>query len=289
MKQPRGMILVFVFILISLFFTFQNCEKGVAVRLESTSQVPIVTDLDDEDGNGPKPPITDNPILPVDELIEKCEKALLNGSLKKMTVDISFPELQNISSDPSKIQYCKEPTPFVPSGETHYNSYSEQRKGFELPVNSTLCHMDFIFEKQLIKYDDHFLFSFDDRILSSNSKGVMGYLNEQSDIILDTQIVKNKSFVWSLIKNQAWGDNGTKEEFFYCLGESVPGTICQWPITETEGVIKMEYPPVVLMQIANQKKSNKHDFSLVVTGDNDPGKDCQHTPINFQVDVLYAP
>lgn len=286
MKHSRGMILVFSFILLSLLFTFQNCEKGVAVRLESASKNPIVTDLDD--GDPTTPPPGGNPIIPIDELIEKCDTALKNGTLKTMSVDISFPSLPNISSNPSQIQYCKEPTPFVPSGETHYNSYSEQRKGFDLPANSTLCHMDFIFEKQLITYDDHFLFSFDDRVLSSNSKGVMQYLNNESDLVLDNQMIKNKSFVWSLIKNKAWGDNGTKEEFFYCLGESVPGTICQWPVTETEGVIKMEYPPVVLMQIANQKRSNRHDFSLVVTGDNDPDKDCQHTPINFKVDVLYT-
>lgn len=293
MKHSKGMILVFSFVLLSLLFTFQNCERGVAVRLESASKNAIANDLNgDGNGNNDPSPTDDNPILVVDDLIKKCDTAMKNGTLKTMTVNINFPKLPNISSDPNQVQYCNEPTPFVRSdnniGERHYNSYAEQRAGFELPVNSTLCHMDFIFGKQLITYDDHFLFSFDDRVLASNSNGVMSYLKNESDLVLDNQMLKNKSFVASLIKHQLWGDDGKETEDFYCLGESVPGTVCQWPITETEGVIKMDYPPVVLMQIAHQKKSNKHDFSLVVTGDNDPASDCQHTPINFKVDVLYA-
>lgn len=285
MRQSR-VILLFSIILMSLFLGFQNCERGVAVRLESTSQSPNVKDVSNEDSDTPPP--TDNYELPIDKVLEKCEAALQNGTLNKMTTNINFSELPNVSSDPKKTQYCKEPTPFIPSGEIHYNSYAEQRQSFELPDNAILCNVDFKFDKQLIKYDDHFLFSFDNRVLASNSKGAMKYLNYQSDMILDNQLIKNQSFDWSLLKGKEWGDEGNKDEFFYCLGEDLPGTVCQWPITETEGVIKMEYPPVMLMQIANQNKSNKHDFSLVLTGDNDPGSDCQHTPINFQIDVLYV-
>jgi len=298
-RQSQSSLILLLLVSMTLLISFQNCERNMSISLESgtpaSNQTVNGNPDDPNDPNVPTTPIDDPkapPILTVDELVKKCNDAALSNTLTKIVVDVDLPSLPNVSLDTGATQYCKEPTPFVDSGETHYISYSEQVRNFILPDYSNICKMDFIFEPQSINYDDHFLFSFDNRILASNSIGLMTYLDNQMPLILPSSgintEVENKSFNWSLLKNKEWGDNGTKPEYFYCLGENLPGTICEWPITETTGTIKMEYPQVVLMQIANQKKSTSHDFSFIVTGDNNPETDCQHTPIKFKVEVSYV-
>jgi len=295
--KSRKEILVILLILFTLLMNFQNCERNMAISLESAKPTDHINDSDDPtdptDPTDPNDPMNPNPpIIPIDELIKKCETAVQMGALTKTVVNMNFPELPNISPDPSAIQFCKAPTLVGSAREQRYISYSEQNRNFVLPDNAIICKMDFIFQDQPLTYDDHFLFSFDNKILASNSSGLMSYLENQTPLILPdgsaNHPIENKSFDWSLINGKDWRDNGNDPSNFYCLGKDIAGTTCEWPITEKPGIIKLEYPQVVLMQIANQNQSSTHNFSFAITGDNNPDSDCQHTPIDFSVEVSYV-
>lgn len=295
-----------------LLFVFQNCERNGAVSLESQGKMdvksidegiidPVIAETTtvtpsgtSENAGGlpivePTPtPIltTETVVLPVPEVIEKCQNAELSGQMKKLDVSVSFPSL---GPSPINNKYFCNWASAAELRDQYYSSLSEQRSEFSIPIGAKICNLNFKFEEQSFKYDDHFVFSFDDNVLASNSMGLISKLDAATPILFGTNTVVAKTFSWPQLHNQRWVDSGAKDAYFYCLGKEGAGSSCQWPITDTLGVINMNYPAELLLQIANQKASNTHQFNFVTTGDNDHATDCQHSPLNFQVEVFYAP
>lgn len=311
-SNQRGHLVPIVAGLSVLLFVFQNCERNGAVSLESQGKM-VVQSINEEtidpvvaetttvapSGNSenvgglpiaeptPTPiPPTETVVLPVQEVIEKCQNAELSGQMKKLEVSVNFPSL---GQSPINNRFFCNWASNAELKDQYYTSLSEQKSEFSVPLGAKICNLNFKFEEQSFKYDDHFVFSFDDNVLASNSVGLISKLDAATPILFGTNTVVAKTFSWPQLLNQHWVDSGDKDAYFYCLGKEGAGSSCQWPITDTLGVINMNYPAELLLQIANQKASNTHQFNFVTTGDNDPATDCQHSPLNFQVEVFYAP
>jgi hypothetical protein len=213
-----------------------------------------------------------------------CESAKETNTLQTKLVTIDF-------ESPDAIPGTTSACPWTATNQLvqeKHTAYVEQHSIFDMPSNAKICDIRFEANEQPMKYDDHFVFSFDDRVLASNSKGLVNYLADAPELKMGDTNLANKMFDWTKIYNQPWTDKGVKQTNFYCLGQN-EGSVCSWPATDTTGIINIDFAPSLLLQIAHQypAENNTHRFSFVTTGDNDPSKDCRHTPLTFQAKVYY--
>lgn len=163
----------------------------------------------------------------------------------------------------------------------------EQTVTFDLPKSSSICDMDFKFPKQNFLYDDHFLFTFNKTVLASSYWFDPLFGSRASG---QNHFVPSGTYSWSSIAGSVWDHN---KEGTFCLSSksSLPGSVeltkCSWPMTDTQGQIEVDLPKHVIQKIiAKDLTSNIHEFSFVSLGDNDD-MDCEHSDINFEVEVSY--
>lgn len=235
-----------------LVFTFQNCSK---ISTQSTSSP--VTDLGT--------PGTDTPIVVVQK---KCNNSV--PMTKTITVDFPAPDKMcawNVGGNSG-------------TRDSYFQARTEQDVEFLLPAGATICDLDFQFQKQQFYYDDHILLALNDRILAS-SYNWKKLLSKDSNGL--------EIYDWSKIVNQDWETPSSLEGVF-CAGMAEGLSTCQWPSTQVEGDIAMEFDKSIIQKVmAASVGADKHVFKFVTTGDNDTSVDCWHKAISFQVDVKYVP
>ena len=73
----------------------------------------------------------------------------------------------------------------------------------------------------------------------------------------------------------------------YCLGLAQNAAECQWPLTEQSGVIQFDFNRELLIALASRAPATEQTFGFVITGDDDPDKDCYHEHLEFDMTVKY--
>ncbi|MES2638126.1 MAG: hypothetical protein V4850_01540 [Myxococcota bacterium] len=160
----------------------------------------------------------------------------------------------------------------------------EQVESVELPEDAVICDMAFDFsglvpdEVQVMVYDDHFFFTFNDIVLSSS------FAPAVNDLVADGDL---HTWDWSRVVGfdyHAVGDGYDS----YCLGETGGSADCDIPVTETPGPITMRYDEELVAELSLSAIADaRYDFSFITTGDDDVERDCKHDAFGFTVTVPY--
>ena len=147
----------------------------------------------------------------------------------------------------------------------------EEEQLLDLPENAIICDLKFDFVNQQFLYDDHFLVTFNGAIIASS-------YNFGSRLPSEYGLLR---YDWSKIAGMNWDKD---MEGNFCA----PDGTCLWPKTDTAGIISLNYEPNVFQQLmAEDITRNQHVINFISIGDNDD-KDCEHSNIEFSIDVDYV-
>ena len=219
--------------------------------------------------NGTKPldpTISPTQSVTIEELCAKPEKFL------KVTRSISFPE------PPTSCDFADPIN--LPGSSSTVSAQLTQTVPLLLPENSVICGLSFNFPTQNIRYDDHMFINFNDVVLASTFTGLTTPL----------QVVNNlKIFDWTKIRGTKWPSSLSDQRPPYCIGGEYGTPACDIPKSQDTGKIQIQIPPDKALALSKRGEAlKKYQFSIVGIGDNDPGKDCKHTAINFDVEIQYV-
>lgn len=264
-KEQAYRILILTTCLALLTLSYQNCGSP-EVSFESIKATEIDPEILDRDRNNPQPNKEE-----VDKELEQIKKDCQSKQVKTMTFDVSFAAT---SADSFTCEWGINGNLEAKNG--YLQARYEQAMRINMPSNSKVCDMAFNFPEQAMKYDDLFLITLDERIIAT----AYDWQN-----ILELDDFGYMKYNWQLMAGSVW-DNS--KEGTFCAGLSDGKSSCSWPVTDTNGTIKLDYNTEVIQQIMAQglSKSN-HDFRFVTIGDDDTG-DCEHSRIDFQVEVSYV-
>jgi hypothetical protein len=160
-----------------------------------------------------------------------------------------------------------------------FQARTEQDLSFELPASSSICGVEFDFDRQSFYFDDVFMMALDGYILSA-AYDFRGILESSNELL---------KYDWSRIAGYQWGGNDSPGNGVFCAGQETGDGVCSWPATQVEGDISMRYSPAIIQKItALTAGAAQHKFSFITTGDNDSGIDCRHKPVQFSVVVKYV-
>jgi len=147
----------------------------------------------------------------------------------------------------------------------------------EIPEGAIICDLSFEFSEQEMRYDDHFLLAFDGSLIASSYD-------------FDSQLQSMEGLLqydWSTISGMKWV-TGSQYEGVFCPGQQEGLSACAWPKTDTMGTIALDYDPQLIQNIIGLNSQRaQHEFRFVTIGDND-SRDCEHSNINFQVNIEYV-
>ncbi len=150
----------------------------------------------------------------------------------------------------------------------------------EVPDDATLCSLSLKSKNTLLNFDDGLVLSLSGIALMTShrnfplrfkttGKGLKKYAWQ--DLVLSPHLTQNTT---------AW-----------CQDSEHPEASCVVPATEQTGAFDLKFLDTTVESIAEFAKDNNKplELMLTVTGDNDAGKDCRFSPIEFTVDATYAP
>ena len=186
-----------------------------------------------------------------------------NQTHQKLTKSISFPK---------PAQTCEwEKNGNLQTRDQYFQARIEETQQLILPADAIICDIKMNFAEQQFLYDDHFLMTFNNAVVAS-SFDFSAQLNSEYGLL---------RYDWSRIAGMFW--DKTKEGTF-----CAPGSVCDWPVTDTAGVITMQYPTAVIQRLmAEDINRTKHILKFISIGDNDD-KDCEHSNVDFSLDVDYV-
>ncbi len=158
----------------------------------------------------------------------------------------------------------------------------EQTQALTLPTDAIICDLAFDFsglvpdEVQVMRYDDHFFFTFNDLVLASSLA-----------VAVDELPGELPTWDWSALAGFDYHATGWEYEP-YCLGAEAGDTTCEIPETETEGTMNLSFPDALVAELsAAAIEAGRYDFAFVTTGDDDADRDCRHAEFGFTVEVPY--
>ncbi len=252
MKQ----LLMWLFLSTVLISTYNNCGNKIAFGVSEKGM--------NSNGNGLGIIDIEDAPAKLPDIIRDCSTS------QKITQDFSFyfENPENLSCNFGKLDNLGPRDMFL-------QGHIEQDVNFELPQGSIVCGMDFQFPTQQMRYDDHMVLAYDNIILASTYN-----FSDKLEPALDMSIWK-----WSNIVGSPWLNSA---EGIFCAGKSSGNSNCVWPATDVLGTIDLDYEPIVFQRITslNPQRTN-HQFKVVAIGDNDD-KDCEHSPLSFNVRVSYV-
>ncbi|MGE0762418.1 MAG: hypothetical protein AB7N80_03970 [Bdellovibrionales bacterium] len=237
----------------SLAVFFNNCQQDVgfvSAELKTQGELP------------PNPTPSD------------IEKTCQNTTRQSKVVSVNFPK-PNMTCEWGVDGNLNE-------RNDYFQARIEQSLEVDIPENTLICNMVFSFNRQQFLYDDHFLMTFNNMVMASSY--------DYSEFLLQNNGLQ--TYDWSRIAGQKWDSNSPKEGIFCASVEGPNGTpinsVCDWPVTDTDGTIEMAFPKEIFYAImARDSKRLKHEFKFVSVGDNDD-KDCEHSNLQFDVMVEYV-
>jgi len=200
----------------------------------------------------------------------KHEKSLcVNGhwqkcpTPKKSSLTVKFP-------GSSKDCNWKNNNNLGPDKGARISARREQKVSLSLPESTTLCKMELSSNTKSFYYDDELMLNFNGFVLLE-SVNFSQHFNSVNGF---------KKYDWSKIKGKTHGNSGP-----FCTGKAKS---CQIPGTQTSGKVAISFDDQTnqkLMFLA--KKKGNYQLNLIITGDNDPGKDCKHKGLEIKVDYTF--
>jgi hypothetical protein len=166
-----------------------------------------------------------------------------------------------------------------------FRARKEQNFHFEIPSGSVICDVDVQFDEQPFRYDDHFLFAFNQYVLATSYNwspaGENGAPNDNQTFLDESDGMW--IYDWSKIADKRWTSSGREQVI------CAPGALeCRFPGHDNEGQIRLRYESQVFRRVMSRDLGRtQHSFTLTVTGDND-SSDCWHRPLEFQLRVTTA-
>jgi hypothetical protein len=170
----------------------------------------------------------------------------------------------------------------TPPNDGYLAARVEQTEALDLPDEAVICDLGFDFtglvpdEVQVMVYDDHFFFTFNDIVLASSLQPAVAEL--PGDL---------PTWDWPSVAGldyHALGDNYDS----YCLGEDEGDSTCEIPQTEQTGAISMTFGESLVAELSlTAIEDQRFDFAFVTAGDDDADVDCRHDAFGFTVEVPY--
>lgn len=165
-----------------------------------------------------------------------------------------------------------------------FTARTEELIQLDIPDESVICDMSFDFsgivpgQIQVMSYDDHFFFTFNDVVLAASYGPVVEERLQQDG---DTYL-----YEWNPISGV---DYHSEKEFEpYCLGDGTGESTCDIPDTEVEGPISLNYSEELVNQLSLLAiESERYDFGFITTGDDNAESDCMHEEFGFTIEVPY--
>jgi hypothetical protein len=155
----------------------------------------------------------------------------------------------------------------------------EKYQTVTIPANATICDIQMEQPNQSnFHYDDNIIMTLNDYIMASTTD-FSKYFTASSGFY---------KYDWSQLVNKPAQNNpeDTVLEKQYCAGQASGLASCSFPQTETFGKIQLQFDERVIQQVLGMTTPLSLKLGVITTGDND-STDCQHTPINLSVEVLY--
>lgn len=161
----------------------------------------------------------------------------------------------------------------------------EQSQGLNLPANAVICDIEMSTQLQRFRYDDVFFLTFNDRVLATNNKtALIERVQPETTLTLsDSTKVPLYKYDWLSLRGAAFENKADD----YCIGSEQNKAYCTWPISEQSGSILFEFHPELLVNLGVKANAQDSRFGFIVTGDNDPSKDCAHERLEFSIKVKY--
>jgi hypothetical protein len=164
----------------------------------------------------------------------------------------------------------------LPKRNAFAQAIERQQVSLQVPEGGKICDIEVMTasgEPQSFKYDDLFFLSMNDVVLASNARFILSE-GEEGLMGLD----------WLNSRGEAFPNNfNNRTDQNYCLGESMGKSVCEWPMTQKTGPIKLQFDPELIEKI----EQNTNALELSIVGDDD-GSDCKHTGLNLKVRVDYV-
>jgi hypothetical protein len=160
----------------------------------------------------------------------------------------------------------------------------EQDEALDLPEDSVICDLDFDFsglvpdEVQVMVYDDHFFFTFNDIVLAASFGPAVEQLTEEEGQL--------RFYDWADVVGTDYHlDQGYQS---YCLGQASGESECDIPDTEVEGPIALNFSEEIVSRLSlSAIQDERYEFAFVTTGDDNAESDCMHEEFGFTVEVPY--
>ncbi len=165
----------------------------------------------------------------------------------------------------------------------YFTARVEEVVALEMPEDAVICDMSFAFsgivpgDIQVMVYDDHFFFTFNDIVLAASYGPAVEALEETDGL---------RQYAWEPIAGMEYHTEDSYSS--YCLGEDEGEATCDIPDTEVEGEISLSYSDSIVSELSLRAiEDERYDFSFITTGDDNPNSDCMHEEFSFTVDVPY--
>ncbi|RME16593.1 MAG: hypothetical protein D6797_04215 [Bdellovibrio sp.] len=154
-----------------LLFYFNNCsEVSFSKKENGTLNSILKTPSPPQNETEPTP----DPITPPPKILNLCQ----TKALKITKVFVRFPnpskdylnnrsacDWNNVDLSPHDL---KKGLGNLPPHNLYFQARREQKATFSLPEGSKVCNIDFKFYNQSMKFDDHFIFTFDNVVLATS-------------------------------------------------------------------------------------------------------------------------
>ena len=148
----------------------------------------------------------------------------------------------------------------------------------DVPSGGVVCGLDFDFTgadpdlQQYMRYDDHFMMTFDDAVLATNYGPMVSLFPSEDGL---------RVYSWDALAGYDFDfDNSVPN---YCLGQDEGLSDCTIPPPETPGPIALSFQGELVDRLALRAlELDRYELALVTTGDND-WSDCSHSAFSATV------
>lgn len=168
--------------------------------------------------------------------------------------------------------------------DTRMQARYEQYRTLNLPANAVVCDLNMTTPLQRFRYDDVFVFTYNNRVLATNNRSALFQSRPEATLqVMNAGNVPVYNYDWLSLRTRAFQNVADD----YCLGASQGAASCRWPVTEQNGNIQFDFDQQLLIALGLVAPSNNQQFGFIITGDNDPSLDCYHERLEFDMTVEY--
>ncbi len=208
-------------------------------------------------------------------LSSACAEAKTSGRLRTKLLTASYPDTGK-ACDWNQNGNLSQLNQFI-------RARHEQRQVFQVAHIAdgkvSICHIKLASSgDSRFYYDDNVFITLNNYILASTSnftrhlEAVNGFFR----------------YDWNHLINKPAQNSGADTVLSqqYCAGAAAGQSACEFPQTETAGTAKLHFGETVIQNILSITNASQFELGVITTGDDDL-TDCQHVPINLNLDVAY--